>query len=86
VTQILRHEEVETVESAQIGTCDVPAGRVPLFCDTALAGRIERVEARFIAQCSAAARRRAGTAAFVIPIAGGRSDPVPGLGTEFALP
>jgi GNAT superfamily N-acetyltransferase len=47
------------------------AGRVPLFCDTALAGRIERVEAEFIARSSEAARRRAGTAGFVIPIAGG---------------
>ena len=47
------------------------AGRVPLFCDTALAGRIERVEAQLIAQSSEAARRRAGTAGFVIPIAGG---------------
>jgi len=44
---------------------------VPLFCDTALAGRIERVEAQLIAQSSEAARRRAGTAGFVIPIAGG---------------
>jgi len=47
------------------------AGRVPLFCDTALAGRIERVEAQLIARCSEAARRRAGTAGFVIPVAGG---------------
>jgi GNAT superfamily N-acetyltransferase len=47
------------------------AGRVPLFCDTALAGRIERVEAQLIAQSSEATRRRAGTAGFVIPIAGG---------------
>ena len=47
------------------------AGRAPLFCDTALAGRIERVEVQLIAQCSEAARRRAGTAGFVIPIAGG---------------
>jgi len=47
------------------------AGRVPLFCDTALAGRIERAEAQFLAQSSEAARRRAGTAGFVIPIAGG---------------
>src|SRR5215471_9378735 len=47
------------------------AGRAPLFCDTALAGRIERVEAQLIAQSSEAARRRAGTAGFVIPIAGG---------------
>ncbi len=47
------------------------AGRVPLFCDTALTGRIEQVEAQLIAQSSEAARRRAGTAGFVIPIAGG---------------
>jgi GNAT superfamily N-acetyltransferase len=49
----------------------VSAGRVPLFCDTALAGRIERTEAEFIALCSQAARRRAGSAGFVIPVAGG---------------
>jgi GNAT superfamily N-acetyltransferase len=47
------------------------AGRVPLFCDTALAGRIERAEAGLIAGCSQAASRRAGTAGFVIPVAGG---------------
>ena len=47
------------------------AGRVPLFCDTALAGRIERVEVQLIARSSEAARRRAGTAGFVIPVAGG---------------
>ena len=47
------------------------AGRAPLFCDTALAGRIERVESQLIAQCNQAARRRAGTAGFVIPVAGG---------------
>ena len=46
-------------------------GRVPLFCDTALAGRIERVEAQLIARSSDAARRRAGAVGFVIPIAGG---------------
>jgi ribosomal protein S18 acetylase RimI-like enzyme len=59
------------VESAQIGTCEVLTGRVPLFCDTALARRIERVEAQFVARSSKAARRRVGTAGFVIPIAGG---------------
>jgi len=42
-----------------------------LFCDTALAGRIELAEAQLIARASEAARRRAGTAGFVIPIAGG---------------
>jgi GNAT superfamily N-acetyltransferase len=48
------------------------AGRVPLFCDTALAERIERVEAQLIAEAAnAARRRRATTAGFVIPIAGG---------------
>jgi hypothetical protein len=47
------------------------AGRAPLFCDTALAGRIERVETQLITLCNEAARRRAGTAGFVIPIAGG---------------
>ena len=45
--------------------------RAPLFCDTVLAGRIERVEAQLIARCSQAARRRAGTSGFVIPVAGG---------------
>jgi GNAT superfamily N-acetyltransferase len=49
----------------------VNAGRVPLFCDTSLAGRIELAEAQLIARASEAARRRAGTAGFVIPIAGG---------------
>ena len=50
-------------------------GRPSLFCDTALAGRIERAEAQLIAGASEAALRRqegtAGTAGFVIPIAGG---------------
>jgi ribosomal protein S18 acetylase RimI-like enzyme len=46
-------------------------GRVPLFCDAALARRIERAEAQLIAEASEAARRRAGTAGFVIPVAGG---------------
>ena len=44
---------------------------VPLFCDTALAGRIERAEADLIARCCAAARRRTGAEGFVIPVAGG---------------
>jgi GNAT superfamily N-acetyltransferase len=48
------------------------ADRLPLFCDTALAERIERVEAQLIAEASKAARRRrADTAGFVSPIAGG---------------
>jgi GNAT superfamily N-acetyltransferase len=48
------------------------ADRVPLFCDTALAERIERVEAQLIARASEAARgRRADKAGLVIPIAGG---------------
>ena len=49
----------------------VNAGRVPLFCDTALARRIELAEAQLIARASEAAGRRAGTAGFVFPIAGG---------------
>jgi ribosomal protein S18 acetylase RimI-like enzyme len=48
------------------------AGRVPLFCDTALAERIERAEAGLLAGASEAARRRRPEAGgFVIPIAGG---------------
>jgi GNAT superfamily N-acetyltransferase len=45
--------------------------RVSLFCDTALAGRIERAEAQLITRCCEAARRRTGTPGFAIPIAGG---------------
>ena len=48
------------------------AGRFPLFCDTALAGRIERAEAQLVAEASEAARRRTADAGgFVIPIDGG---------------
>jgi len=48
------------------------ADRKPIFCDTALAARIERAEAQLIARCSeAAGRRRANTAGFVFPVAGG---------------
>jgi GNAT superfamily N-acetyltransferase len=44
----------------------------PLFCDTALAARIERVEVELVAAAGAAARRRgADPAGFTIPIAGG---------------
>jgi ribosomal protein S18 acetylase RimI-like enzyme len=47
-----------------------------MFCDVALAARIERAEAHFIAACSAAAARRSGQPGFgqpgfVTPIAGG---------------
>jgi GNAT superfamily N-acetyltransferase len=50
----------------------VIAGRLPLFCDTALAGRIERAEAQLIAGAGEAARRRGGDASgFVLPVAGG---------------
>jgi GNAT superfamily N-acetyltransferase len=46
--------------------------RAPLFCDTALAARIERVETQLIAKASQATRRRTGdSTGFVIPIAGG---------------
>lgn len=48
------------------------AGRFPLFCDTALARRIERAETQLVAEASGAAlRRRADDAGFVIPVAGG---------------
>jgi hypothetical protein len=47
-------------------------GRLPLFCDAALAERIEGVEVELLARASEAAdRRRTDTAGFVIPIAGG---------------
>lgn len=52
-------------------TSELSAARVPLFCDTALAARIESAEADLIARCNEAARRRAGTDGFVTPIAGG---------------
>jgi GNAT superfamily N-acetyltransferase len=46
--------------------------RGSLFCDIALAGRVERAEAELIAEASEAARRRRGDAAgFVTPVAGG---------------
>jgi GNAT superfamily N-acetyltransferase len=46
--------------------------RTPLFCDVALAERIERVEAQLMARAAEAARRRTGDArGFVMPVAGG---------------
>ncbi len=47
------------------------ATRSPLFCDTALARRIEGAETRLIADTSRAAQARTGTDGFLIPIAGG---------------
>jgi GNAT superfamily N-acetyltransferase len=48
------------------------AARVPLFCDTALARRIECAEATLIAASSeAAGRRGAAPPGFVMPLAGG---------------
>jgi GNAT superfamily N-acetyltransferase len=45
---------------------------MPLFCDTGLAGRIERAEAGLIARASRAAhRRRPAAGGFVLPVAGG---------------
>jgi GNAT superfamily N-acetyltransferase len=61
---------VETVRDTGAGAVLAP-GRVPLFCDTALAGRIERAEAQLITGCCEAARRRTGAAGFAIPVAGG---------------
>src|SRR5262249_30389105 len=54
---------------ARLGS--VSAGRLSLFCDTALAGRIEWAEAQLVAEASEAACRRTEAAGFVIPIAGG---------------
>jgi ribosomal protein S18 acetylase RimI-like enzyme len=59
------------VPGTPVGTSPSHDGRVPLFCDTALAARIERVEAQLIARCNEASRRRAGTDGFVIPVGGG---------------
>jgi len=47
------------------------ATRSPLFCDTALARRIERAETGLIADTSRATQARTGTEGFLIPIAGG---------------
>ena len=58
-----------SVPPATIGAVTAP--RVPLFCTTDMAARIERAEADLIARCNEAARRRAGTTGFVIPVAGG---------------
>jgi len=45
---------------------------MPLFCDTALAERVERAEAQLIARATQAAhRRRGGGAGFVMAVAGG---------------
>ena len=38
----------------------VDSDRIPLFCDTVLAERVERVEAQLMAEASRAARRRRG--------------------------
>ncbi|GAA3800030.1 MULTISPECIES: GNAT family N-acetyltransferase [Amycolatopsis] len=42
-----------------------------LFCDFPLAERIERAEARRMAEATEKARKRPGSAAFVLPVAGG---------------
>ena len=73
-----------SAQGTPTGAQRVSAGRVPLFCDTALAGRVERVEAQLIARSSEAARRRAGTAGFdgrllSIAVRGDSGDLRPGL-------
>ena len=45
-----------SAQGTPVQTPRVSAGRVPLFCDTDLAGRIERVEAQLIAGSNEAAR------------------------------
>src|SRR6185503_1007815 len=47
------------------------AARSPLFCDTALARRIERAETGLIADTSRATQARTSAEGFLIPIAGG---------------
>ncbi len=48
------------------------AHRVPLFCDNALAARLERAESQLIAGANSAAQlRHEDTRGFVIPVAGG---------------
>ena len=47
------------------------ATRAPLFCDIALARRIERAETALIADTSRATQDRTGVDGFLIPIAGG---------------
>jgi hypothetical protein len=50
----------------------VKVSRLPLFCDTAMAQRIEQAQTRLVAEASEAARRRrADDAGFAIPVAGG---------------
>lgn len=54
------------------GSQTADADRVPLFCGSDLAARIERAEAKLIAEATEAARRRrADGSGFVIPVAGG---------------
>jgi GNAT superfamily N-acetyltransferase len=54
------------------GGSPAAASRQPLFCDTALAQRIEQAEAQLVAGASEAAHRRIGNhAGFVIRVAGG---------------
>jgi hypothetical protein len=47
------------------------AERTPLFCDTALAERIERMEAQLVTLAARAAHRRNDGRGFVLPLAGG---------------
>jgi len=60
------------LRSTSVSVGRMHPARAPLFCDSALAARIERVEAALIAASSRATRRRrADDAGFVIPVAGG---------------
>jgi GNAT superfamily N-acetyltransferase len=62
---------VQTVNDAGAAGAVLAPARVPLFCDTDLAGRVERAEADLITRCCEAARRRTGAEGFAIPVAGG---------------
>src|SRR5437773_11125609 len=68
----MRPSDPPTAVRPNKGVPSTAAGRLPMFCDTALARRIEQAEARLIESASHAAHRRTGNqAGFVIPIAGG---------------
>jgi GNAT superfamily N-acetyltransferase len=56
---------------SRAGRPAIGSAPMPLFCDTALAARIERAEAELMARATGAARRRGLGAGFVVPVAGG---------------
>jgi ribosomal protein S18 acetylase RimI-like enzyme len=63
------HLDVDGIELRDRVWLDRSVGRSSLFCDTAMAARLERIETELIAACNAVARRRAD--GFLIEVAGG---------------